>query len=63
MTCLDPRCVPEQFLGPDIRAGVIRNAGGRVSEDVMRSVLAIRALMDAKILMVVHHTGTQIYQP
>ena len=57
VTCLDPRCVPEQYLGPDIRAGVIRNAGGRASIDVIKSMTTIRSLMDAKLLMVVHHTG------
>ena len=57
VTCLDPRCVPEQYFGPDVRAAVIRNAGGRASEDVVRSVTVLRSLADAKVLMVVHHTG------
>lgn len=57
VTCLDPRCVPEQYLGPDVRAGVIRNAGGRASPDVVKSVLVLRSLVDVDTVLVVHHTG------
>jgi len=56
LTCLDPRCVPEQYFGPDLQAGVIRNAGGRPSQDVVRSVTVLRSLIDVQYLLVVHHT-------
>lgn len=56
MTCLDPRCVPEHFFGPSLGTGVIRNAGGRATPDAIKSILALRALMDAKGVLVIHHT-------
>lgn len=57
MTCLDPRVVPEQFFGPDFRNAVIRNAGGRVSKDVINSITVLRSLADASAVLVIHHTG------
>ena len=56
MTCLDPRIVPEQFFGPGLGAGVIRNAGGRFNKDVVTTILSIRTLVDVKSVMVIHHT-------
>jgi carbonic anhydrase len=57
VTCLDPRCVPEQYFGPgSIGAAVVRNAGGRASPDVVKSITVLRALMDVQTVMVVHHT-------
>ena len=37
-------------------AASFRNAGGRVTEDVVRSVNILRTLMDIKKLIVLHHT-------
>lgn len=54
---MDGRIVPANFLGPELRAPVVRNAGGRVTEDVIRSIIVIRQLMDIKSVMVIHHTG------
>ena len=58
VTCVDPRCVPEAFFGPDIRAAVFRNAGGRATEDAVRTFNVLRALIDLKLVAIVHHTGT-----
>lgn len=60
LTCLDPRTVPEQFFGPDLRAGVIRNAGGRAGGDAISSIVLLRSLMDVKTVAVVHHTGSSL---
>ena len=57
MTCLDPRCVPEQFFGPDLGAGVIRNAGGRATKDAIKSITVLRSLANAASVFVVHHPG------
>lgn len=57
MTCLDPRCVPETYFGPRIRGGVVRNAGGRATDDAIRSFTVLRALAGLKTIAVVHHTG------
>ena len=57
MTCLDPRVVPEQFFGPELNAAVIRNAGGRVSQDVIKSITVLRTLANLSAVLVIHHTG------
>lgn len=58
MTCLDPRCVPETFFGPNFGGPVFRNAGGRATDDAIRSFAVLRGLADFKAVAVVHHTGT-----
>lgn len=60
VTCLDPRCVPEQYFGPGFRGAVFRNAGGRATDDVVRSLTDLRALVNMKTVLVVHHTGLYI---
>lgn len=57
VTCVDPRCVPEAFFGPDLRAAVHRNAGGRATADVVRTLNVLRALVKMNTVVVVHHTG------
>lgn len=57
VTCMDARLDPEQFLG--LRLGdahVIRNAGGRVSEDAIRSLVISERLLGTEEIVVVHHT-------
>ena len=57
MTCLDPRCVPEQFFGPGFGPAVIRNAGGRATKDAITSITLLRSLANAAAVLVVHHPG------
>ena len=57
VTCMDPRCVPEQVFGPELRGASIRNAGGRATKDVINSITVLRTLADASLILVVHHTG------
>lgn len=57
MTCLDPRCVPETFFGPGFDGGVIRNAGGRATDDAVRSLTLLRGLAGLRNVVVIHHTG------
>lgn len=57
---MDPRVVPEQFLGPQPRVAVFRNAGGRVSPDVIRTINVFQSITvkaPVHTVMVVHHTG------
>lgn len=63
MTCLDPRCVPENFFGPDFQGGTMRNAGGRTTADAIRSFTLLRGLADVQTLVVVHHTGPCPHAP
>lgn len=59
MTCLDPRCVPETFFGPGFDGPVYRNAGGRATDDAVRSLTLLRGLAGLRNVAVIHHTGKQ----
>lgn len=66
VTCMDPRVVPEQFLGPNARVAVFRNAGGRATPDVVRTINVVRTLSRKApgfSVMVVHHTGKWSMSP
>ena len=57
VTCMDARIVPHELfgLGPgDVH--VLRNAGGRVTPDVLRSLLVATRLLGVDQVVVVHHT-------
>ncbi len=57
LTCMDARLRPEAFLG--LRGGdahIIRNAGGRASEDAIRSLVISQQLLGTREIIVIHHT-------
>lgn len=57
VTCMDARLHPEKFLGLGIGdAHMIRNAGGRVSDDAIRSLVISERLLGTKEIVVIHHT-------
>lgn len=57
LTCMDARLHPEKFLGLGIGdAHVIRNAGGRASEDALRSLIISSHLLATREYVVIHHT-------
>ncbi|KAK9814512.1 hypothetical protein WJX72_007124 [[Myrmecia] bisecta] len=57
VTCMDARLHPEKFLGLAIGdAHVIRNAGGRVSDDALRSLVISQRLLGTQEVVVIHHT-------
>lgn len=57
LTCMDSRLIPEKFLGLDIGdAEVIRNGGGRVTLDVLRSMVICQDLLKCDRVLVIHHT-------
>lgn len=57
VTCMDARLHPEDFLGIELGgAHVIRNAGGRVSEDAIRSLVISQRLLGTNEVIVIHHT-------
>ncbi|KAK5678751.1 hypothetical protein LTS10_009195 [Elasticomyces elasticus] len=63
VTCCDPRCIPENFLGlTTLDAITIRNAGGNV-EMALANIVALDTLVDFREIMVVKHTdcGSQMY--
>ena len=57
LTCMDARVDPLRILGLDLGdAHVVRNAGGRVTSDVMRSLVLSSALLGTRHVAVIHHT-------
>lgn len=57
VTCMDARLHPEKFLGLEVGdAHVIRNAGGRISEDAIRSLVISERLLGTEEIVVIHHT-------
>jgi len=56
LTCMDSRIDPAKFAGlADGDANVIRNAGGRASDDVIRALVVSSKLMGTQEWFVVHH--------
>lgn len=57
LTCMDARLHPEAFLGLKFGdAHVIRNAGGRASDDAIRSLIISSRLLGTTEYVVIHHT-------
>ena len=57
LACMDARLRPEDALGLSLgEAHVIRNAGGRVTDDVVRSLMLSAAVLGTREAVVVHHT-------
>src|SRR5260370_18448519 len=57
LTCMDARLLPARFLGlEEGDAHVIRNAGGRASEDAIRSLVIAQQLLGTNTVVVIHHT-------
>lgn len=57
LTCMDARLDPAKYAGlAEGDAHVIRNAGGRASDDAIRSLVISYKLLGTKEWFVVHHT-------
>jgi carbonic anhydrase len=57
LTCIDARVDPAASLGLQIGdAHVIRNAGGRATDDAIRSLLISSWLLGTREFAVIHHT-------
>ena len=56
LTCMDARLDPAKFLGlQEGDAHVIRNAGGRASDDAIRSLVISYKLLGTREFVVIHH--------
>ena len=57
LACMDARLSPEQFLG--LKTGdahIIRNAGGVVTEDALRSFIISHHLLGTQEFLIINHT-------
>lgn len=58
LTCMDARLDPAKYAGlSEGDAHVIRNAGGRASDDAIRSLVISHKLLGTREWFVIHHTG------
>jgi len=58
LTCMDARLQPAKFAGlAEGDANVIRNAGGRASDDAIRSLVVSYKLLGTREWFVIHHTN------
>jgi carbonic anhydrase len=61
LTCIDSRIDPLAMLG--LKSGdakIIRNAGARVTDDVLTTLVVARYLLDVERLMVIAHTDCRM---
>ena len=57
LTCMDARLDPAKFAGlAEGDAHIIRNAGGRASEDAIRSLVISYKLLGTREWFIIHHT-------
>jgi carbonic anhydrase len=57
LACMDARLDPAKALGlEEGDAHVIRNAGGRASEDAIRSLVISQQLLGTAAVVILHHT-------
>ena len=64
LTCMDARLDPAKYAGlAEGDAHVIRNAGGRASDDAIRSLVISYKLLGTREFFVIHHTecGMQFF--
>jgi carbonic anhydrase len=58
LTCMDARLQPSKFAGlTEGDAHVIRNAGGRASDDAIRSLVISYKLLGTREWFIIHHTN------
>jgi carbonic anhydrase len=58
LTCMDARLDPAKFAGlAEGDAHVIRNAGGRATEDAIRSLVISYKLLGTREWFIIHHTN------
>src|ERR671916_3448657 len=57
LACMDARILPSKVLGLEVGdAHVIRNAGGVVSTDAIRSLTISQRLLGTEEIVLIHHT-------
>jgi carbonic anhydrase len=63
VACMDARLDVEETLG--LRTGdahIIRNAGGLVTDDVIRSLIVSQALLGTNEIVLIQHTGCGLHE-
>lgn len=62
LTCMDSRYTAQGILGVALgEAHVVRNAGGRVTDDAIRSLVLSAHALGTSACVVIHHTACGLY--
>ena len=57
LTCMDSRLNPIKIFGlAQTEAHIIRNAGGRATDDALNSIIVSQKILGTKEFWVIHHT-------
>ena len=57
LTCMDSRLDPIKMFGlSQLEAHIIRNAGGRATDDALNSIIVSQKILGTKEFWVIHHT-------
>lgn len=63
ITCMDPRIQLSKALGNDAEASfVLRNGGGRVTDDVFRSLVVCTRVLNVTEIGILHHTDCRLQE-
>lgn len=63
ITCMDPRIQLSKALGRQAEGSfVLRNAGGRITDDVLRSLVLCTRLLNVTEIAVLHHTDCRLQE-
>jgi carbonic anhydrase len=58
VACMDARFLPSRVLGlEEGDAHIIRNAGGVITEDAIRSLAISQQLLGTEVIVLIHHTN------
>ena len=62
VTCMDSRIDTFSIFGLDSgEAHIIRNAGGLVTDDVLRSLVVSQRVLQTREVVIMHHTGCGLH--
>ena len=62
VTCMDSRIDAFEIFGLEVGdAHIIRNAGGLVTDDVLRSLVISQRVLQTREVVLVHHTGCGLH--
>ena len=63
VTCMDSRIDTFQIFGLNVgEAHVLRNAGGLVTDDMLRSLVLSQRVLQTREVMLVHHTNCGLHK-